>query len=72
MSSESDLRCVEVPLENIYPEEAKRPLTRAWRAAHEARSGIVPRDGACQSGSVCGRWGRCGGGLQKQKRKEES
>lgn len=36
-----------------------------------AHSGIVPHDGACQSGSVCGRLGRCGGGLQEQKAKKK-
>lgn len=48
----------------------KRPLTRAWRAARVARSGISPRDVACQWESARGRWGRGGVGLQEQRRTE--
>lgn len=46
----------------------KAALTRAWRAARAARSGISPRDVACQSGWACGRWGRGGGALREQRR----
>lgn len=49
----------------------KMSLTRAWRAAREARSGIAPRGAACQSGSACGRWGRFDVALPEQKSTEE-
>lgn len=53
------------------PPKTSGTLTRAWRAARGARSGIVLHDGACQSGSACGRWGRCGGGLQRESKKKK-
>lgn len=45
-------------------------LTRAWRAAREARSGIAPRGAACQWGSACGRWGRFDAALSEQRSTE--